>query len=120
MLKRFPAISSVRLRLMLNYFGALVLLVGFFSAAFIWQAGEKATQLGNDESANTAGPLAASDSGKQSRQIEIYYGKTGVLMERWREGLKGMSHGKPLAKLIVVVSLITSAGCFFFATRLPV
>jgi|SRR5579872_6126719 len=119
MSKRLPPISPNQLRTALNYFGALVLVVGFISAALVWRASERSPEAG-DERLSATGPLAASDSRKQSREIEIYYGKTGLLMERWREGMEGLSHGKPLAKLIVVVSSITGVGCFLLATRLPV
>jgi hypothetical protein len=112
-------ISPAQLRVALNYLGLLVPLVGFVSAAIIWHASESASPAVSPDSANPAAPLSASDSRKQSRQIEIYYGKTGVLMERWREGLEGVSHGKPLAELIMAVSSIIGAGCLLLATRLP-
>ena|SRR5579862_3313619 len=111
-------ISPAQLRAVLNYLGVLVPLVGFVSAAIIWHASEGAPTGGQDAD-NPAAPLSASDSRKQSREIEIYYGKTGVLMERWREGLETMSHGKPLAKMILVISSITGVGCLLLATRLP-
>jgi hypothetical protein len=44
----------------------------------------------------------------------MYYGKLGVLTEEAEELL----HGKPLAKTIGVVSVLTAAGLFLFAARL--
>ena len=74
---------------------------------------------GDERSDNPSDPLAISDSKKQTRQVEIYYGKTGVLMERWSEDWEILTHGKGLAKSVVVVSSLTAAACFLIATRLP-
>jgi hypothetical protein len=98
--------------------GALVLLVGFISATFIWRTQGQVGKENDDEAANPAAPLATSDSRKQSREVEIYYGKTGLLLERWSERVEGLAHGKPVAKLIAVVSSLTAVGCFFVAARL--
>jgi hypothetical protein len=117
--KRFHPISPARMRSALNLAGLLILIAGLTSAAFIWRAHQNDIEKEDEQLANPAAPLALSDSRKQSRQIEIYYGKTGVLFERWSEKLQTLSHGKPLAKVIVVVSLITAASCFLTATRVP-
>ena len=47
--------------------------------------------------------------------MQLYYGNVGVLMEKADELL----HGKPLAKTIAVVSVITAAGLFLVAARFP-
>lgn len=44
----------------------------------------------------------------------MYYGKLGVLTEEAEELL----HGKPLAKTIGVVSILSATGLFLFAARL--
>jgi hypothetical protein len=44
----------------------------------------------------------------------MYYGKLGVLAEEAEELL----HGKPLAKTIGVVSVLTATGLFLVAARL--
>lgn len=111
----FRQISPARIGLALRLLGVLVLLMGLGSAALIWRADDRAAE----QLTNPAAPLAASDSRKQSREIEIYYGKTGVLMERWREELGDLTHGKPLAKLIAVFTLIAACGCFYLAERWP-
>ena len=96
----------------------MVLLLGFISAAVVWRTQGNGGKESADEAANPAAPLATSDSRKQSREVEIYYGKTGLLLERWSERAVGLAHGKPLAKLIAVVSSLTAVGCFFVAARL--
>jgi len=47
--------------------------------------------------------------------LELYGGKGSVLMEEAKE----MLHGKPLAKTIAVVSVITAAGLFLVTVRRP-
>ena len=114
--RRFCPIPPARMRVGLNLVGFVLLLVGFAAAGFIWRSQNGVTQ-SDQQAADPAAPLAPSDSRKQSRQIEIYYGKSGVLFERWSERLQSLEHGKPLAKAIVVVTCITAFGCFFVAAR---
>jgi hypothetical protein len=52
---------------------------------------------------------------KHVRDVEIYYGQLGVLLEEADELL----HGKPLAKTSAVVSVITATGLFLVAARFP-
>jgi hypothetical protein len=118
MRRAFSSITPARVRLTLNLIGVLILLTGLASAAVIWRAQDRADKESGQTSANPAEPLSTSDSRKQSREVEIYYGKTGLLMERWSERVQGLAHGKPLAKMIVVVSSTMAVGCFFVAVRL--
>ena len=118
MRRSFSSITPARVRSTLNLIGVLILLTGFGSAALIWRAQDRAGKEGGDEVTNPGAPLATSDSRKQSREVEIYYGKTGVLLERWSERAESLAHGRPLAKIIAVVSCVTAVGCFFVAGRL--
>jgi hypothetical protein len=93
----------------------MVLVAGLGSAVLIWRAQDRIER--EDEAAqiaNPGAPLSPLDSRRQVRDVEIYYGKLGVLMEEADELL----HGKPLAKTIAVVSVITAAGLFLVAARL--
>ena len=119
MLKPFSLISRARARAILNVLGAAILLVGLGTAVAIWRAQDRVDKSNPDqEVGNAMAPLAPTDSPKQSRDIEIYYGKTGLLMQRWSEKAKDLTHGKPLADLIGVVSALTATGCFLLAARL--
>ena len=95
-----------------------MLLLGLSTAALIWydSGGEQQSSL--DPNSNPATPLAPSDSAKQSRQIEIYYGKTGLLYERWCEKARVLFHGTALARLIGISSLVVASGCFLIASRI--
>ena len=65
--------------------------------------------------ADPAAPLSPLDSRRHIRDVELYSGKVGVLVEEAKELL----HGKPFAKTIAVASVLTATGLFLVATRLP-
>ena len=117
MLSRF--LAQHKLRSALNWLGLAILLAGLVSAALIWRTSKPDSANPDQERIDPSTPLAPSDSRKQTRQIEIYYGKTGVLAERWREEIERFKSGRALAKLVVVVSLIAAFGCFLLASRQP-
>jgi hypothetical protein len=120
MFKFLQAISAAKLRLALNLAGMLALLIGLASAVIIWRAHAGDQQAGDEQIINPEAPLTPSDSRKQSREIEIYYGKTGLLFERWSEQAAAWFHGKPLAKVIAIGSGIMASGCFLAARILPI
>ncbi len=121
MVRPFSSITHARARRILNVLGTAILVAGLGSTVALWRVQERVNSSNADQQvANPAAPLAPSDSRKQSREIEIYYGKTGLLMERWSERAQNLMHGKPLAKVIGVVTVFTAGGCFFIAARLRV
>src|SRR5579864_5962782 len=101
MLNRILPQFTLPLRSSLNWLGVLILVAGLGSAAVIWRTAGS-TSPNPDERIDPSTPLVPSDSRKQTRQIEIYYGKTGVLAERWREELEQFKSGKPLAEVVVL------------------
>jgi hypothetical protein len=107
------------LRLPLRIIGAVILVLGVATSGWVWRAQERDQSSALDPLNNPSAPLAISDSRKQSRNVEMYYGETGLLIERWSERLEPWTHGKPLAEVIAVISLVTATGCFFLAARLP-
>ncbi|HWX21029.1 MAG TPA: hypothetical protein VN578_14105 [Candidatus Binatia bacterium] len=101
---------------MLNWLGIVILLAGLGRAVLVWRAQDRIDRENEAmQTANPAAPLPPLDSRKHVRDVEIYYGKLGVLAEEAEEWL----HGKPLAKAIAVVSIITAIGLFLVAVRLP-
>ena len=109
------SMSLARLRKVLNGCGVVILLVGFGSGILIWRAQDRIER--ENEAAQALNPddhLPPLDSRKHVRDVEIYYGKSGVLMEEAEELL----HGKPLAKTVGIVSVITATGLFLAAARL--
>jgi len=114
----FASISPARVRLILNLLGLVILLAGYSGAALVWRAQDRIDQANaGDQAVNDAAPLSPLDSRKDTRQLEVYYGKTGLLMEGWMEWAESLTHGKPLAKTIIVLSSATAIGCFIAASR---
>ncbi len=111
-----PPISFGPLRWKLNRCAAIVLLVGFGSAVWIWCAQDRIDRRNAAaQAANPAASLEPLDSRKHVRDVEIYYGRFGLLLEE----AEGLLHGKPLAKTIAVASALAAAGLFLGAARLP-
>lgn len=112
--------SPASIRRCLNLAGVGILLVGLATAVLIWRNSTSEQLSVLDPNSNPAAPLAPIDSAKQSRQIEIYYGKTGLLYERWRENAQVLLHGRSLARLIAITSLMAASGCFLVARKIQV
>jgi hypothetical protein len=113
--KRVLSISLAQARSALNWLAVLVLVAGFVSAVLIWRAQDRIDR--EAEAAQAADPAAALsplDSRRHVRDVELYSGQLGVLMEKADELL----HGKGLANTIGVVSAITATGLFLVAVRL--
>ncbi len=109
------SMSLARLRKVLNGCGVVILLVGLGSGLLLWRAQARLER--ENEAAQALNPddnLPSLDSRKHVREVEIYYGKSGVLTEEAEELL----HGKPLAKMLGIVSVITATGLFLAAARL--
>jgi hypothetical protein len=115
MSKRFWSIAPARIRRILWLAGLVILLAGFTAAGIVWHTQEPGNP--DEQVVDPAAALATSDSGVQSREVEIYYGKTGVLMERWAETAGRLTHGKPLAKTIMAVSSLAAVSCYLVAAR---
>jgi hypothetical protein len=114
---RLTSISPARLRSVLNWAGVAVLLVGLGSGVLIWRAQDRVERENEAaQAANPAAPLPPLDSRKHVRDVEIYYGKLGLLIEE----ADGLLQGKTLAKTIAVASVIIAVGLFLFASRFPI
>lgn len=105
----------------LKLIGYLVLLIGLGSSVAIWRAQERMDRRNASFRTNDiSGYLSPDDSRRYTREVEIYYGKTGVLFERWTRKAETLAHGKPLAVTIAIVSILAAASCFLFAAvQLP-
>ena len=119
MLKFIYESSPARIRRGFNLAGITILLVGLVAALVVWHDSSGEQQSAADPN-NPATALAPSDSARQSRQIEIYYGKSGLLFERWSEKAQILLHGRPLARLIAFAALMAETGCFLIARRIHV
>jgi hypothetical protein len=112
-----PGMPFERLRTVLNWSGVVILMVGLGGSVLVWRAQDRIERENEAaQIADPAAPLPPLDSRKHVRDVEIYYGKVGVLLEKADESF----HGKSLAKTIAVVSVVTATGLFLVAVRVPV
>lgn len=94
----------------------VVLVIGLSSSIWIWRAQDRSerenagVQVGDNEV-----NLSPLENRKQLRDLELYGGKGAVLMEE----AKGLLQGKPLARTVAVVSVVTAAGLFVVTLRRP-
>lgn len=113
-LKQLHSISLAQARSALNWLAIGVLVAGLGSAVMIWRARDRLDREAEAAQADPTAPLSPLDSRRQMRDVEVYYGKLGVLTEEATELL----HGKPLAKTIGVLSVLTATGLLLVAARL--
>jgi hypothetical protein len=110
-LKLPPPASAGRKRL-LNLLAGLALLAGWGSAGWIWWSQDRLDRAQAAQAASGTGYLAPEDSRKYRRDVEIYYGQSGVLLEKWSRWADHWTHGKPLAKLVAASTLLVAGGLF--------
>jgi hypothetical protein len=113
----FASILPARVRLFLHILGLAVLLAGYSGAAVAWRAQNHIDQENAFLEANGAAQLSPLESRKGSRQLEEMYGKTGVVAAGWMEWAEGLTHGRGLAKTLIVLSSAAAIGCFIAAGR---
>jgi hypothetical protein len=112
------SISPARLRLLLHLLGVAILLAGYAGAALVWRTQDRIDQADAEvKSLTNDGPLSTLDSRSATRQVELNYGKMGLLMVRWTEWAESLTHGKPLAETMVVLSSVAAVACFLIAGR---
>jgi hypothetical protein len=107
--------SSGRIRSTLKLLALVILLSGLGSAASIWLAQDRVDQ--QTRAADTTGPLSPEDSRRYTHDVQLYYGETGLLMDKWKRWLKETGRGKGFATALAVASLVVASGVFFVAHR---
>jgi hypothetical protein len=89
----------------LRTLGVLILLLGLGGAGAVYWTGTPPDDLSAD-------PATARSYKTESRDIEINFGKLGLLMIEWENDLK---YPGTQAVIIIAVSGLAASGCFFFA-----
>ena len=113
----FPNISETSLserRSNLRFIAVLIFAIGLSSAAFVCSHRKPAS----DDSANPDAPLSLQDSRRDTRELETYNGKIGVLTDKWMGYAQVATQPKPLAIVIVAISGI-AAFCIFHHSNKP-
>ena len=85
--------------------GVLVLLLGLGGAGAVYWTGVPPEDL-------SANPATARAYRTEARDIEINFGKMGLLMNDLENDLK---YPGPQAAIIAVTSILVASGCFYFA-----
>ena len=89
----------------LRKIGVLVLLLGLGGAGAVYWMGSPPVDLSSD-------PATARDYKMERRDIEINFGKMGLLMNEWMADLERPG---TQAAMIALVSILVASGCFYFA-----
>jgi len=97
--------SSGRRRSRLRTLGVLVLLLGLGAAGAVYWTGAPPEDLSAD-------PATARAYKTEARDIEINFGKMGLLMNDLENDLQ---YPGTQAAIIATVSIIVACGCFYFA-----
>ncbi len=102
-------IHPAKVQTLCNRLSIAVLVTGFICAGWIW-----ATQGSrpDENEIKIRGTLSPDDSAKYQRQVEIYSGRVGVLVEKWTREAAALSYGKPLAVTVAVGSIVVAGACF--------
>jgi hypothetical protein len=100
--------SSSRRSARLRIIGTVVLVLGFGSAGLVYWLGTRSPDVSDDLS-------MLGYNKAQTRQMGMLYGKMGPVIEEWFDDLKQPG---TQAEIIVAVSILVAAGCFYFARLL--
>jgi hypothetical protein len=111
---QWPASDKTRF----NLAGAAILLIGLCCATWIWIAQDRIDRENAGGQDDGTDQLAILDSRKEVRDLELYYGKSGVIVQEWSDWLQSLAHGKRLAATVAVASSILGIGCFLAGAHL--
>ena len=112
-LKLFSSPGPGRTRSLLKLLGLLILLGGLSAAGSLWLAQDRIERQRRAAGMEVAPPLAPEDSRRYTHDVELYYGQTGLLVDKWRRWWAEWTQGKPLAEVIAVASLLVASGLFY-------
>jgi hypothetical protein len=102
-------------RALLNYFGIFILLAGVGVGTFIYWRSLQAGSGNDDED-----PLHSQyDSRTYQRDVQMYVGTFGLIMDEWSRAAGKLTEPRPLAITIIVLSTVVAGGCFVAASRIP-
>jgi len=104
--------SKMSRRTLLNYIGIAILIVGMGAGASMFlHAG----------SSNNDADISDSlyESRVYQRNVEMYSGKFGLIMDQWTRKISNPGNTKPFAIIIILVSTLVAGGCFIAASEMP-
>jgi hypothetical protein len=107
--------SPTSRRSLLNYIGIFILLAGMSVGEFIyWRSLQGGLGTPDQD------PLISQyDSRVYQRNVQVYVGMFGLIMDQWSRAAAKLGEPRPLAITITVVSMLAAGGCFTVASRMP-
>jgi hypothetical protein len=102
-------------RALLNYFGVFILLAGVGVGTFIYW---RSLQAGSGN-ANEDPLLSQYDSRIYQRDVQMYVGTFGLIMDEWSRAAGRLTEPRPLAITIIMLSTVVAGACFVAASRIP-
>lgn len=95
-------------------------MVGLGSAILIYLTAENDWDrvLGYEAEGGYVYPIAPEDSKMYRHDLELYGGKTSVLVDEFMRWFVGLWHGKSLAFIVACITIFISFGFFFVAHHL--
>jgi hypothetical protein len=107
--------SATSRRSLLNYVGIFILLAGMGVGEFIYWRSFQGGSGTDDED-----PLLSQyDSRVYQRNVQMYVGTFGLIIDQWSRAAAKLGEPRPLAITITVVSMLAAGGCFMVASRMP-
>ena len=100
--------STSRRTARLRMIGIIVLLLGISGAGAVYWLGTRSADVSDDLSMVGYNKV-------RTRQMGMLYGKMGPVIEEWFDDLKQPG---TQAEIIVAISILMAAGCFYFARLL--
>jgi hypothetical protein len=102
-------------RSLLNYLGVFILLAGMGAGEFIYWRTLQGGSGTDDEN-----PLLSQyDSRVYQRDVQMYVGAFGLIMDQWSRAAAKLGEPRPLAIAITVLSMLAAGVCFMLASRMP-
>ena len=105
------------IRFMLKLLGVVILVSGLGAATSIWLAQDRLDRQQSAGGPNATEPLSPADSRRYTHDVQVYYGETGLLMDKWQRWFQEWTQGKRLAELIAAASLVLATGVFWVSAN---
>jgi hypothetical protein len=115
--KALSSHSPAGKRFLLNLVGVVVLVSGLSGAASIWLDQDRIDRQQAAQGTNAADAFSPEDSRRYTHDVELYYGQTGLLMDKWKRWFDDMTHGKLLARNLAITSVLMAGGLFYVAAK---
>jgi hypothetical protein len=114
--------SSLRQRALLNFLGAVMLVMGIVSAGMVVWTEQHRLARRSERSSSEGGwkddTLSSEDSKTSMRQSEMLAGKAGALIAYWWHRSVQLASPEGVSMLFAIICVLAAFGCFVVADRL--